>query len=184
MKNVPSKTEELLVMLQCCHSVLSTIWPRPGYQSLAGAGRFIHTKAFIALQNADKELVQLFQEANQAGLPKSYAEAWEFSHRIISALKQLETNSLHPIIDPAFNLLYLATGVLYQEIAASLPIRPKQDARFTTVEDLKVMLIKCQWETGVEADLTKKLNSKLAETAHEVSTLTSDSQSQSKIRKP
>jgi hypothetical protein len=169
MKTTKPQTEELLVMVQCCHSVLSTAWPRPGFSSLAESGRFIGTKLFSALENADNELRRLFQEACKEGIDKQYGEILEHCHQIIVFLKQLESNRLHPSIDPAFNLLYLATGVIYQEIAASLPTVPEQDNRFATVEELKSLVSICKWETGVDANLISKLNVRLEEVARELS---------------
>jgi hypothetical protein len=158
-------------MLQCCHSIISTAWPRPDYPSLAGAGKFIHTKLFTALENADKTLISLFQEAEKEGFNVEYGKLWEYCHQILSVLKRLETNCLHPSIDPAFNLLYLTSGVLYEEIVATLPSRPEPDKRFASVEDLESLVSACKWKIGIGPDITKKLSDNLATTVSELTTV-------------
>ncbi len=152
---------ELLLKLQSCHSVLSTVWPRPGYPSLAGSGRLIHTKVFTALQNADQELVRAFQEIQGESLDKQFEEIWHQCHQIISLLKQLEANCLHQDIDSAFNMLYLTTGVLYQKIAETQLTRPVQDKRFSTVEDLPNLLKICGWDCSVNPELLGKVGDEL-----------------------
>jgi hypothetical protein len=171
MKNTASKAQDVLVMLQCYHSILNTAWPRPDYPSLAGAGRFIHTKLFTALENADMKLISLFQEAEKEGLSVEYGELWEYCHQILFALKRLETNCLHPSIDPAFNLLYLTSGVLYEGIAVTMPSRPEPDKRFASVEDLPSLASACKLKIGTGSARAKNLSDNLATTVSELTAL-------------
>jgi hypothetical protein len=136
----------LLPLLQSCHSILGTAWPKPGCPQLTGARTFIGTNLFAALENGAMELDQLFAGLESATIKGGGALLWKRCHDVIKRLKVLGRTSENPHIDAAFNLLYLATGVLYRQIAHSLTPMPDQDARFATVEEIEDLAQQCQWQ--------------------------------------
>ena len=171
--NTELKTTEVLLMLQCCHSILGTAWPRPGCKELSGAGGFIGTKLFTALENGAAQLSTAVEAARKEGLETEVMEVWNHCEQVIQVLKSLKGKSRHAAIDQAFNLLYLATGVLYQQIANKQASPPKQDKRFATVEDLKILIRKCEWQPGATPDLVARIDSAIVHSIRDLSALAS-----------
>ena len=159
-------------MLQCCHSILGTAWPRPSCKELAGAGAFIGTKLFTALENGARQLSDAVEDASREGLETELVQVWRHCDQVIQLLKLLKSQSRHPAIDPAFNLLYMATGVLYHQIARGQSSPPVQDKRFATVEDLEKLITICEWRDGVTSDLTAKIDGALVELLRQLSAVT------------
>jgi hypothetical protein len=152
---------KLLLLLQSCHSILGTAWPRPGYPDLAGARTFLGTNLFTALENGSAELDRLFAGLESIAARRDLPLLWRRCSEVIKRLRALGRSSDNPRIDRAFNLLYLSTGVLYQEVAQTLPEVPKQDARFSTVEDVEELLHLCRWE-GTKSELARQMSDSLA----------------------
>lgn len=146
---------ELLPLMQSCHSVLGTAWPRPNFPQLAGAKTFIGTNLFSSLENGAERLNEQFSQLKVNGFDRDLLLLWNCCNETIAQLKQMGRASTNPNIDSAFNLLYFAIGVLYQEMAHKLPALPIQDSRFSTVPSIDKLAELCQWRGGTNEIATQ-----------------------------
>lgn len=165
-ENIPPR---IFPLLQSCHSILGTAWPKPGCQQLSDSRTFIGTNLFIALRNGAIELDRLFTEMGSNGSNGPSVLLWKVCHDVMNQLNVLGRKSEHPRIDSAFNLLYLAVGVLYQTIAHNVTETPKQDAQFSTVPEIDELMQNCQWR-GNGKDVVGQLIDSLATILEELQT--------------
>lgn len=145
--NNKQSCSQLLVTLQCCHSILNTAWPKPGVTQMQGAQIYIGTKLFEALENALSQVerdVFACRIFSPNDIPYNVCELFEVMIKRLNKIGRKTNNSQ---IDNAVNLLYLATGVLYHHICKLFNVIPEQDDRFSPVEELQPLLISCGWDT-------------------------------------
>ena len=136
---------KLALLFQCAHSVLTLLAPRPSVTALSGAGIFLKTKPFLAYLKTDAEINSLLTENRQLDELHDSASIWELCHTLVLNMDHLPIPNRDPIVDDAFNLLYLATGIFYHDIVALLPAKPNQNPNYATVEDLGYLTKRCQW---------------------------------------
>ena len=142
---VQTDFSRLRLMIQSAHSTLGTAWPRPGSTALACAAKFINTNLFTTLENASFELDKIFDELEKSKLRPDLVVLWRRVREVITRLKALGRGTRNSSVDRAFNLLYLATGILYQEITNEFAPGEGQDERFSTVRNIPELLSVCAW---------------------------------------
>lgn len=138
----------LFELLQCCHSILNTAWPKPGVEAMAGARIFIGTKLFEALKNSAK---QISTEITQIDDPEDRSLLTGFWNVCNESIQHLEVNReilRDDAVDRIFNLLYLASGVAYHYVIKRTRETPDQNERFSTMEELQVLLVSCAWKSS------------------------------------
>jgi hypothetical protein len=161
MKKVfQNDSSELLVLLQSCHSIIGTAWSDPVYPELADSRIFIGTKLFISLENGAAKIDALFKERKISGSWSEYTKLWQHCYSLIRTLHILGNKSNNPNINCAFNLLFLATGVIYNKLSNDLFKCPKQDIRFSTVYDIELLMKKCLWVGNIDK-IIEKLDTEL-----------------------
>jgi hypothetical protein len=148
MMNSKSDYGELLELVAKFHSISNTAWPKPGEPALAGASIFIGTTLFRTLEHC----TLLIQEAVEAmGNNDSRREIENFLTAfklLFSAVGQRDRGEKSEQVDFAFNILYLASGVLYHritEISSRIP-----EDRFTLVEPFNKLLELCRWPGKID----------------------------------
>ena len=122
---------------------------------MAGAHHFIGTKLFVALEKIVGQIGEELAALDGSALKTELLQLWKPVGDAVSFLKQFGEQRQDAPIDRVFNLLYLVTGVAYHRVAAEMPDKPQQDARYSTVEDLADLLRLCaltpkQQTTGKE----------------------------------
>ena len=142
---MPADPSELLVQLQCCHSILNTAWPKPGVPQMAGARSFIGTKLFQALERIVNQITETVQSLTESQVKDQLSQAWTAVAKLVVFLKVSGRDLDTETIDRAFNLLYLTSGVAYHRLAAGLSQTPPQNERFSTVENLADLLGVSAW---------------------------------------
>jgi hypothetical protein len=135
----------ILGHLQGCHSVLALGWPRPGIPQMAGARIFIGTNPFFALEDGIQQASAEFEILCKNPNMQTACQAWLLVTQIVVQFRTLGRQSQSAAIDPAFNLIYLTTGVLYHHISSIFSVTPKSVQPFATVESLEKLLGDCSW---------------------------------------
>jgi hypothetical protein len=133
-------------LLQGCHSILGLGWPKPGVPQIGGGRVFIGTNPFLALKDEIRQTNIEFESLYKLQSMQTTWEAWHLVTGIVSQFEVLGRQSLSSAIDPAFNLIYLTTGVLYHHISIMFSIVPKPVQPFATVETLEKLLSDCSWK--------------------------------------
>jgi hypothetical protein len=137
--------QKILGLLQGCHSILGLCWPRPGIAQMAGSKIFIGTKPFIALEEGVRLTTSEFELLRTMEKIKPAFNVWHLIVDVVAEFRRLGPKSQSPDIDPAYNLIYLATGVLYHQIATSFTVVPKPVPPYATVERMDKLLADCGW---------------------------------------
>lgn len=156
----------IAAMVQSCHSILNTAWPRPGRSDLKGASVFIGTRLFTALRNGMEQVGDRLREPAYPLHEGSLGGLWQNCTALVGRLSKIERESKTPEVDEAFNLLYFATGVFYNRLVATSRIPIPTDSRFSECESLTVLVEICEWRLGTEnilADTSKELARMLGE---------------------
>ena len=145
--------QKILGLLQGCHSILGLCWPKPGVPQMPGSRIFIGTKPFVALEDGIRQANVEF--ASLCELPNLHTacQAWRLVTEIVARFRKLGRESQVAAIDPAYNLIYLTTGVLYHHISSALSVVPEHVQPFATVEPLEKLLSDCSWKKSVAADI-------------------------------
>ena len=153
--------QKILGLLQGCHSILGLAWPKPGIPQMAGASIFIGTNPFVALEDGVRQTGEEFASLYKLQNMQTACEAWRLLTEIVRRFKILGRHSQSPAIDPAFNLIYLTTGVLYYHISTTFSIVPAHVQPFATVEPLEKLLSICSWKQSEDDDRTQKIMGEL-----------------------
>lgn len=144
--------QKILGLLQGCHSILSLGWPKPGIPEMSGARVFIGTKPFFALKDGIRQANREFELFSAIQKMKSTCEAWHLVGEIVNRFEALGRQSESKAIDPAFNLIYLTTGVLYHHISTMFSVVPEHVQPYAIVDDIERLLHDCL-EPQVQADV-------------------------------
>jgi hypothetical protein len=162
---MPPDYTELLVRLQCCHSILNTAWPRPGVPQMAGARRFIATKLFRSLQVSIDQTAESIESLGEPQVKEDLFYTWNSVGETVRYLSVANQRADEATVDRLFNLLYLVTGIAYHRVAGELPQKSQQDERFSSVEDVGDLLRLCAWRSSQPseqpADLLRELTREL-----------------------
>jgi len=113
---------------------------------MANSRIFIGTKPFIALEDGIRQTNAEFALLNQLGNMQPAYNAWRLVTKIVARFRTLGSQSQSIAIDPAYNLIYLTTGVLYHHISKALSVVPAHVEPFATVEPLEKLLSDCAWK--------------------------------------
>lgn len=164
--------QKILGLLQGCHSILGLCWPRPGVAQMAGSRIFIGTKSFVALEDGIRQTNVEFTSLCELPNLQTACQAWRLVTDIIAGFRVLGRESQSTAIDPAYNLIYLTTGILYHHIASIFSVVPKHVQPYATVEPLEKLLSDCSWEHDVgkveTAEILKSLANKMRESLAEI----------------
>jgi hypothetical protein len=158
--------QRLLGLLQGCHSILGLCWPKPGVPQMSGARIFIGTKPFFALEDGIRQTNSEFESLSQFNNMQTARAAWHLVTRIVAQFRILGRNSEAKAIDPAFNLIYLATGLLYHHVSNIFSVVPIPVQPYATVETLEKLLRDCSWQQGNDKTETEEMLKSLADNLH------------------
>lgn len=140
-------------LLQGCHSILAVGWPRPGIPEMAGAWVFTNTNAFKAFEDGVAQANEEFEKLCRLFPASPACPIWQTLNKMVAQLKLIGRDSQNREIDPTYNLLYFATGVLHHEISSKLNVSPTPVERFPAVEPLDELLSKCSWSHSTHLDM-------------------------------
>jgi hypothetical protein len=157
---------ELLANIWQFHSILNTAWPKPGIPQMTGASVFLHTNLFKALENG---LIRIQQLLKPVETSNGFLNYWEAFYSLFMRLKEQDRAEKSERIDRAINMLYLASGVLYHQVAMISSKLPDCDKRLIGVEDFSKLLQLCRWsDSGNTIDsVFDDLPSKMTSILHE-----------------
>ena len=139
---------DIYSQLQCCHSILNTAWPKPGVPQMTGASGFIGTNVFRALRRITLLIKEEIADAGSSLKVPDLARVWGAFEAVVERLEERGRQAPRNQVDRAFNLLYLASCVLYRELARAGEVVPKHDPRFSHVEELGELLSLCAWKSN------------------------------------
>jgi hypothetical protein len=138
--------EKLLAFLLQFHSVLNTAWPKPDAPEMANASIFIGTNLFKALEDGVCQIQDALHSFPDPKLRNEATPFWNAFSGLFFELGAQGRGKQNEGTDYAFNLLYLASGVLYHRVAEFSPKLPTLDARLMGVEKLGDLLRLCNWQ--------------------------------------
>ncbi|HEY3763392.1 MAG TPA: hypothetical protein VGN23_16725 [Verrucomicrobiae bacterium] len=145
MSNI-EKRRELLKAVWKFHSVLNIIWPKPGVPVMAGSSTFIGTGFFRSLETGIKEIDRmLISFGLDQEIQKELCDFWHVVYLLYLRLKVQKRLEKSVQVDDAINLLYLASGVLYNRIKEISFITIELAPGLSDVEDIEKLLYVCNW---------------------------------------
>jgi hypothetical protein len=146
-----NKSGDYQVLLQTIlkfHSILGTIWPRPGVAEMQHASIFIGTNLFKTLENGVSQIDGQLKSISEVTVQNEIEPFWSVFKKLFKIIATTDRGIKDAQVDFAVNLLYLGSGVLYHRIAEFSSKLPSVDARMTGVEGLPDLLQLCHWPTN------------------------------------
>jgi hypothetical protein len=121
---------------------------------------FIGTRLIESLANGFRQFNNIFLNSILDDMGSDWISAWKACDQTVLKLHRLPRSVDCEDIDRAFKLLHVTSGVLYWELRRVLNHCMDQDARFSTVASIDLLIQRVDWPDPHEhilADLSKVL---------------------------
>ena len=131
---------------------------------MAGAKILIGTNLFLALKEGIERANKEFGSLSDLPEMETACAAWHLVTQIVHRFEELGRQSQSAAIDPAFNLIYLTTGVLYHHISTLFSVVPKHVQPYATVEPLDALITACLGQQSEQNTETESILTNLVGT--------------------